>query len=492
MNLLEIEDTLKNLSDDQLRQEMGQPSGSVPQFLILSEFQRRKQMRDRFAQTPSSTVADDIMGSNEPRGIASLKPPMPPMQSSPVKMAGGGPVQHFQSGGQTRVINGMEMEYVQLPNGTWSWIPKGNQQPLYTPQQREEAVESALPYLGSMWNVNEPMPEIEAPPARPQMDPYLTSPMNVPAPTEQSMRATGHPGGGPRPVPTQVDWGGMLENLGLENLENIPSWLFNFDDPNTPADPPSATPPTEPAAGAGGAGGGGSVGGSASSSMTVPGTGSFEDILASIRGPDPFASYDGRLQEMRDQMAEQAEYDRAMGLAQMGFAIAAGESPYFATNVGQGGSVGLQTMAEMNRAAREQDMQLFGTELSVAEARDAARRGDMTLAAELYDTMLDQQYKQGILDIQRASLNRGGAGGVNTMDELLSEYRETTNAYLQRLKEYHESEAYGMDDLTRQAWLAEIERLKMQSDALGNRLSFGGGTSTTTPASPVLEFDVTQ
>ena len=42
MNLLQVQDDLKNFSQDQLVKEMQQPSGSTPQFLVLSELNRRK------------------------------------------------------------------------------------------------------------------------------------------------------------------------------------------------------------------------------------------------------------------------------------------------------------------------------------------------------------------------------------------------------------------------------------------------------------------
>ena len=37
MNLLQVQDDLKNFSQDQLVKEMQQPSGTTPQFLVLSE-----------------------------------------------------------------------------------------------------------------------------------------------------------------------------------------------------------------------------------------------------------------------------------------------------------------------------------------------------------------------------------------------------------------------------------------------------------------------
>ena len=64
MNILEQEDIIKGLPDAALQQEMSAPSGQVPQFLVLSEIQRRTDMRDRFEASepqPTTTVRDQIM-----------------------------------------------------------------------------------------------------------------------------------------------------------------------------------------------------------------------------------------------------------------------------------------------------------------------------------------------------------------------------------------------------------------------------------------------
>lgn len=74
MNILQMEDMVKGLPDQLLMQEAQMPSGRIPQFLALSEVQRRKEMRDRFQQPPQATVADQILQS----GIASAMPQQPP------------------------------------------------------------------------------------------------------------------------------------------------------------------------------------------------------------------------------------------------------------------------------------------------------------------------------------------------------------------------------------------------------------------------------
>ena len=40
MNIIDIQDQLKNFSEQQLISEMQTPTGSAPQFLVLSEIKR--------------------------------------------------------------------------------------------------------------------------------------------------------------------------------------------------------------------------------------------------------------------------------------------------------------------------------------------------------------------------------------------------------------------------------------------------------------------
>ena len=66
MNVIEVQDSLKNFSQDQLVKEMQQPSGSAPQFLVLSELNRRKRVKGEFEARQASTqqtVAQDTVAS---------------------------------------------------------------------------------------------------------------------------------------------------------------------------------------------------------------------------------------------------------------------------------------------------------------------------------------------------------------------------------------------------------------------------------------------
>ena len=83
MNILEIEDMIKGLPDQALQKEAQQPTGQVPQFLVVSEIQRRSDMRKRFQERkPQGTVKDQIVQ----QGIAAMSPPNPEMQAAMMSM----------------------------------------------------------------------------------------------------------------------------------------------------------------------------------------------------------------------------------------------------------------------------------------------------------------------------------------------------------------------------------------------------------------------
>ena len=116
MNIIQLEDNLKSLPDNSLQKEMTNPSGMFPQYLVMSEIQRRKEMREDYAgrmaayeKTPPlpSMREEMLMGITQPQppvqdsGIAGLLPaqpqgaPIPPaMSASPdvMPMYGGGVV----------------------------------------------------------------------------------------------------------------------------------------------------------------------------------------------------------------------------------------------------------------------------------------------------------------------------------------------------------------------------------------------------------------
>lgn len=109
MNLIKLSEQLKDVPDNYLAQEIQQPTGNYPAYLIISELSRRKRMRDGVAKPePQTTVAEDLAGQG---GLADTPQAMQSTAGMDVmgaeepeempQMAGGGLVA-FQTGNLVR------------------------------------------------------------------------------------------------------------------------------------------------------------------------------------------------------------------------------------------------------------------------------------------------------------------------------------------------------------------------------------------------------
>jgi hypothetical protein len=110
LDVLEVQDKLKNFSQEQLLREMQMPTGSVPQFLVLSELNRRRTMSqdmEKQKMADQSTVKEEVVAASgmpmpetsmtENTGIAAMMPKELPSEEEPMKMSFGGPIK-AQSG----------------------------------------------------------------------------------------------------------------------------------------------------------------------------------------------------------------------------------------------------------------------------------------------------------------------------------------------------------------------------------------------------------
>jgi hypothetical protein len=119
MNILQTEDLVKGMPDQQLMQQAQAPDGQVPQYLLISEVQRRQDMRKRFQaqeEQPQGTVAEQILSGGQqqqPQGMPPTPPQVPaqgrpqqmapPPQQQPQQMYGGG-ITRLAGGGQVLSI----------------------------------------------------------------------------------------------------------------------------------------------------------------------------------------------------------------------------------------------------------------------------------------------------------------------------------------------------------------------------------------------------
>ena len=78
MNIFQQEDVIKGMPDQALMKEAQAPTGRIPQYLVVSEIQRRADMRKRFAgdqqSMPQSTVSAKPSSSPASSPMSSIDP----------------------------------------------------------------------------------------------------------------------------------------------------------------------------------------------------------------------------------------------------------------------------------------------------------------------------------------------------------------------------------------------------------------------------------
>ena len=314
MNILDIQDKLKGLSQDQLSQEMQSPSGAVPQFLVLGELNRRQSMRQSMQQqgAGSQTVAQEILngagvpsegmsdmaGSMAPKssiaqntGIASLPQEAPPPEQGgiaalapqqPTGMYAGGPV-------------------TKMAGGSGVVSPDRNLGP-----------NSLYRLFGGIGN-------------------FLSSDVNV------------DPQG----------------NISISNPDDVPE--VSAVDPReanamtatpTPITPPTKdpfAPPPSPPSGSGGSGGSGGGGGKMSS---------YEQMLA-----DAMANAE-----------KKAKQDKWLALAQAGMSLMSSTQPNFAGALGEAGTAGIAALQSARDTAEQNKLKLGQEMFNIEQNRAAQAR----------------------------------------------------------------------------------------------------------------------
>ena len=142
-NILQIQERLKDLPQESLVKEMQQPTGSAPQFLVLSEINRRKRIRDDYQRQEAaniSTVAEEaVTAAGVPAtGIMQMSKAMAPktnmaqntsaaeaIPTQPTRMAQGGVVKMAEAG-QVPMYSPAAAENLKARPGNMSKAIAGN------------------------------------------------------------------------------------------------------------------------------------------------------------------------------------------------------------------------------------------------------------------------------------------------------------------------------------------------------------------------------
>jgi hypothetical protein len=211
MNMIDVQDKLKGLSQQQLVSEMQSPSGVAPQFLVLSEITRRKRMQDSYQaqqQQPTSTIAEEAVASaGVPGGglaamARSMAPnssmaqntaamPQPLPQEQPVQgMYGGGYVQKMAIGGQPADMSNPMVS---------AWVQR-------EAQRRGVTVEEVLANLGPTGAaISAAAPSMDARNRMLGLEPVGTSNLNFPTQADLDQRYADTQRGDTFIMPSQSD-----------------------------------------------------------------------------------------------------------------------------------------------------------------------------------------------------------------------------------------------------------------------------------------------
>ena len=376
MNVLQIQDDLKNFSEDQLIKEMQRPSGSAPQFLVLSELNRRKRVKGEFEARQAKnipTVAEEavaaagvpqagMMGMSEAMAPASVESGgIGSMMPKTMKM--GGEVDSYAEGGliegiadsvsqntealqgiqeatlqNSKLLQDQQNQAAQQPQIT---RPMPIQQPLPMPAQTIGGIRPRLPGFGGKGGGRRPArPDLERLPRFGMMG-FGGSPI-------QPYR--GRLGSGLAALgrgiaePQFMAEGGVIRaQSGLPNEIEDTSFDSDFE----------------------------TLGGE----QIIP---TDEDQKLNLTSDDNVLSIEQELLKRQKQLEDDRKFDRNMALAQLGLGILASDKPRLAQAIGEGGQQGLTAFTEANKRYQEGLTDVLNARSKLQQARiKAAGKGTL-------------------------------------------------------------------------------------------------------------------
>ena len=171
MNLLEVQDDLKNFSQDQLVKEMQQPSGVAPQFLVLSELNRRKRVKGDFearqAQQQPTVAEEAVAAAGVPQqGMMGMSEAMAPesVESGgigsmmPKTMKMGGEVDSYAEGG---LIEGIADSVSQNAEALQGIQEATMQNSKLLQDQKSTGMQQPQPQIPRPMPIQQPMPNLQ-------------------------------------------------------------------------------------------------------------------------------------------------------------------------------------------------------------------------------------------------------------------------------------------------------------------------------------------
>jgi hypothetical protein len=424
MNILKLQDELKSVPDNALVGYVQNPSGQVPTYLALSELQRRKDMRAKaqVAQPSQTTVAQDLEQQAAPQqGIAAIQQPA----QAPTAEQGvaGLPVPDQMFSGQGMAQGGI-VAFAGDTDG--SYVNPG----LYGSEVKEyKNPYKSMKLFGEEYNLygdgllgpNPDQDTIRAFNHQRSMNPFLSGMPRTDLAEEYGILRNK----AAENKATQKDYDRMNEiNQSMKPAENYPTGggatqasiaaMQQSDAAKAAKDAQEKALRDKEKALKDMA-----AANAASSKGTKQGIKSLADYAKEFRdvvGEDPLrAKLADRLTKMDEKAAKQEEQAPWMALAQAGFSIAGGKSPYALQNIAAGALEGVKSygdakdkmaaledkrfalMADMDKAQRAEQL---ATASKGADSRDAALAREQqdrihkeTMANQLQLHILDNTYE---------------------------------------------------------------------------------------------------
>ena len=335
MNIIQIQNDLKNVSDQALINYVQNPTGHVPSFLALGELQRRKDMRAEYVKNnpPKSTVAQDLeQSASKDQGLAMLaKHPMQLAQAEQVPQSQG--VANLSTGGMFDEKNFATGGIVAFANN------------------RNQPVSADMPDLSgkplSYWDTI--IPSIKAMKEKEARD--------IQAENLRQLKFWSHPfAGGYTPTTSPALTASQVES---KINQDALAQANNQNTANTQVQQPVSNPfdtmkvaqtPVE----------------------KVGDLKSYADEMKQYIGEDPNrAALLERISKMDTKAAEEERVAPWMALAQAGFGMAAGKSPYALSNVGEGALAGIKSYGEAKDKLEKLEEKRFDLSNDLAKSQRA-------------------------------------------------------------------------------------------------------------------------
>jgi hypothetical protein len=391
MNILKVQNELRSVPDDALIGYVQNPTGHVPTYLALSELQRRKEMRAK-AQTnepPRSTVAQDLEQPAAPQpmpqpqaqpqaGVAGL--PVPDQMFSGKGMAQGGIVA-FDDGGYVNpgLIGGPTQESLPWYSGINDWANRNLDWSATNKAAREKGIGSEVtnPFISGM-----PRTDI--------MDEYLGLKQKV---------TTG------KGTYQDIERMKAIEGQGVTSAATSPNGGGYVPGQKTPADTQSDIDKQRQLA---------KDKENAIKNIYAPKSGAAKEGVKSLAdyakefrdvvGKDPLQD---KLMQRMDKMdasaAKQAEQAPWMALAQAGFSMAGGKSPYALQNIAAGAMEGVKSYSDAKDKMAALEDKRFSLMADMAKAQRAEQLAIASKGADSRDAQLARDQADKLNDKKMAN-----------------------------------------------------------------------------------------